>query len=127
MVTWASLASSIAFQRNRPTRPIEKRNYFDSRDERNSAWSAHGRYSWLKPWTLCAYSACSRRRIEHVDVGGPRGDVPVEQVEPRREGFSVDASARIEAADRGGRERLLRYRARPPSAFVFRSGDVKVG
>ena len=29
-------------------------------------------------------------------------------------GFSVDASVRIEAADRAGRERLLRYCARPP-------------
>jgi hypothetical protein len=29
-------------------------------------------------------------------------------------GFSVDGSVRIEAADRAGRERLLRYCARPP-------------
>jgi hypothetical protein len=28
--------------------------------------------------------------------------------------FSVDGSVRIEAADRAGRERLLRYCARPP-------------
>jgi len=32
-------------------------------------------------------------------------------------GFSVDASVRIEATDRAGRERLLRYCARPPSAL----------
>ena len=32
-------------------------------------------------------------------------------------GFSVDASVRIEAADRAGRERLLRYCARPPLAL----------
>jgi len=29
-------------------------------------------------------------------------------------GFSVDVSVRIAAADRAGRERLLRYCARPP-------------
>ncbi len=33
------------------------------------------------------------------------------------DGFSVDASVRIEAADRAGRERLLRYCARPPLAL----------
>ncbi len=32
-------------------------------------------------------------------------------------GFSVDAAVRIEAADRPGRERLLRYCARPPFAL----------
>ena len=32
-------------------------------------------------------------------------------------GFSVGASVRIEAADRAGRERLLRYCARPPFAL----------
>lgn len=32
-------------------------------------------------------------------------------------GFSVDGSVRIEAADRAGRERLLRYCARPPLAL----------
>ena len=32
-------------------------------------------------------------------------------------GFSVDASVRIEAADRAGRERLLRYCARPSFAL----------
>jgi hypothetical protein len=32
-------------------------------------------------------------------------------------GFSVDASVHIEAADRAGRERLLRYCARPPFAL----------
>ena len=32
-------------------------------------------------------------------------------------GFSVDGSVRIEAADRAGRERLLRYCARPPFAL----------
>src|SRR5450759_3032586 len=32
-------------------------------------------------------------------------------------GFSLDASVRIEGADRAGRERLLRYCARPPFAL----------
>ncbi|MBA3506869.1 MAG: transposase [Betaproteobacteria bacterium] len=32
-------------------------------------------------------------------------------------GFSVDGSVRIQAADRAGRERLLRYGARPPFAL----------
>jgi hypothetical protein len=32
-------------------------------------------------------------------------------------GFSIDGSVRIEAADRAGRERLLRYCARPPFAL----------
>ena len=32
-------------------------------------------------------------------------------------GFSVNGSVRIEAADRAGRERLLRYCARPPFAL----------
>jgi len=32
-------------------------------------------------------------------------------------GFSVDAGVRIEAADRAGLERLLRYCARPPFAM----------
>lgn len=32
-------------------------------------------------------------------------------------GFSVDASVRIAATDRAGRERLLRYCARPPFAL----------
>ena len=32
-------------------------------------------------------------------------------------GFSVDASVRIEAADRAVREQLLRYCARPPFAL----------
>jgi hypothetical protein len=31
-------------------------------------------------------------------------------------GFSVDGSVRLEATDRAGRERLLRYCARPPFA-----------
>ena len=32
-------------------------------------------------------------------------------------GFSLDAAVRIEVADRAGRERLLRYCARPPFAL----------
>jgi hypothetical protein len=32
-------------------------------------------------------------------------------------GFSLDAAVRIEGADRAGRERLLRYCARPPFAL----------
>ena len=33
-------------------------------------------------------------------------------------GFSVDAAVRIEGADQAGRERLLRYGARPPFALA---------
>jgi len=36
---------------------------------------------------------------------------------PHGGGFSVEGSVRIEAADRAGRERLLRYCARPPLAL----------
>jgi hypothetical protein len=36
---------------------------------------------------------------------------------PHRGGFSVDASVRVEAWDRAGLERLVRYAARPPFAL----------
>jgi hypothetical protein len=39
-------------------------------------------------------------------------------------GFSVDASVRIEGADRAGRERLLRYCAEPVRSFVCEAYHV---
>jgi hypothetical protein len=41
-------------------------------------------------------------------------------------GFSVDGSVRIEAADRAGRERLLRY-SRPATSSPRRPGRVNPG
>jgi hypothetical protein len=51
-----------------------------------------------------------------------RGLLPSDDARARAQwehggGFSVDASVRIEAADRAARERLLRYCARPPFAL----------
>jgi hypothetical protein len=61
-----------------------------------------------------------RRRLLRVFVR--RGLLPAEDAQAMAQwehggGFSVDASVRIEAADRAGRERLLRYCARPPLAL----------
>ena len=60
------------------------------------------------------------RRLLRVFVR--RGPLPGDDAQAMTEwehggGFSVDASVRIEAADRAGRERLLRYCARPPFAL----------
>ena len=61
-----------------------------------------------------------RRRLLRVFVR--RGLLPGDDARAMAQwehggGFSVDGSVRIEAADRAGRERLLRYCARPPFAL----------
>jgi hypothetical protein len=61
-----------------------------------------------------------RRRL--LRVFARRGLLPSDDAQAMGQwahggGFSVDASVRIEAADRAGRERLLRYCARPPFAL----------
>jgi hypothetical protein len=61
-----------------------------------------------------------RRRL--LRVFAHRGLLPSDDAQAMGQwahggGFSVDASVRIEAADRAGRERLLRYCARPPFAL----------
>ncbi len=60
--------------------------------------------------------ACLRRRILRAFVG--RGLLESfeakEMLGYQHSGFSVDAGVRIEAHDRAGLERLLRYCARPP-------------
>jgi hypothetical protein len=63
---------------------------------------------------------CVRRRLLRVFVrrGLLAGDDARAMAHWEHDGgFSVDASVRIEAADRAGRERLLRYCARPPFAM----------
>ena len=69
---------------------------------------------------VAAVQACVRRRLLRVFVR--RGLLPGDDAQAMGHwehggGFSVDASVRIEAADRAGRERLLRYCARPPFAL----------
>jgi hypothetical protein len=64
--------------------------------------------------------ACVRRRLLRVFVR--RGLLPADDARAMAQwahggGFSVDGSVHIEAADRAGRERLLRYCARPPFAL----------
>jgi len=64
--------------------------------------------------------ACVRRR--RLRVFARRGLLPRDDVRAMGQWahggvFSVDGSVRIEAADRAGRERLLRYCARPPFAL----------
>jgi hypothetical protein len=61
-----------------------------------------------------------RRRLLRVFVRRgllPRDDARAMGQWAHGGGFSVDGSVRIEAADRAGRERLLRYCARPPFAL----------
>jgi len=61
-----------------------------------------------------------RRRLLRVVVRRglpPRDDARAMGQWAHGGGFSVDGSVRIEAADRAGRERLLRYCARPPFAL----------
>jgi hypothetical protein len=61
-----------------------------------------------------------RRRLLRVFVRRgllPRDDARATGQWAHGGGFSVDGSVRIEAADRAGRERLLRYCARPPFAL----------
>ena len=69
---------------------------------------------------VAAVQACVRRRLLRVFVR--RGLLPGDDAQAMGQwehggGFSVDGSVRIEAADRAGRERLLRYCARPPFAL----------
>jgi hypothetical protein len=69
---------------------------------------------------VAAVQACVRRRLLRIFVR--RGLLPSDDAQAMGQwehggGFSVDASVRIEAADRAGRERLLRYCARPPFAL----------
>ena len=60
-----------------------------------------------------------RRRLLRVVVR--RGLLPEDDARAMAQwahgGFSEDGSVRIEAHDRAGRERLLRYCARPPFAL----------
>ena len=69
---------------------------------------------------IAEVQACVRRRLLRVFVR--RGLLPGDDARAMAQwehggGFSVDGSVRIEAADRAGRERLLRYCARPPFAL----------
>jgi hypothetical protein len=69
---------------------------------------------------IAQVQACVRRRLLRSFVR--RGLLPGDDARAMGQwehggGFSVDASVRIEAADRAGRERLLRYCARPPFAL----------
>jgi hypothetical protein len=69
---------------------------------------------------IAAVQQCVRRRLLRLFVR--RGLLPADDARAMAQwqhggGFSVDASVRIEAADRAGRERLLRYCARPPFAL----------
>jgi hypothetical protein len=70
--------------------------------------------------TIATVQACVRRRLLRLFVR--RGLLPHDDAQsmaqwPHGGGFSVDGSVRIEAADRAGRERLLRYCARPAFAL----------
>jgi hypothetical protein len=70
--------------------------------------------------TIAQVQAQVRRRLLRVFVR--RGLLPGDDVRAMGQwqhggGFSVDGSVRIEATDRAGRERLLRYCARPPFAL----------
>ena len=60
---------------------------------------------WLQPEHACALEACDAKDMAARASSSSHGG-----------GFSVDAGVRIEAADRAGLERLLRYCARPPFA-----------
>jgi Putative transposase len=69
---------------------------------------------------IAQVQACVRRRRLRVFVR--RGLLPGDGAQAMAQwehsgGFSVDGSVRIAAADRAGRERLLRYCARPPFAL----------
>jgi hypothetical protein len=69
---------------------------------------------------IAAVQECVRRRLSRAFVR--RGLLPDDEAQAMGQwahggGFSVDASVRIEANDRAGRERLLRYCARPPFAL----------
>jgi len=71
----------------------------------------------LEANAIAQVQAHGRRRLLRVFVR--RGLLPGDDVRAmgqwqHRGGFSVDGSVRIEATDRAGRERLLRYCALPP-------------
>lgn len=73
----------------------------------------------LDATAIAEVQAQMRRRLLRGFVR--RGLLPADDAQAMAQwehggGFSVDASVRIEAADRAGRERLLRYCARPPFA-----------
>jgi hypothetical protein len=73
----------------------------------------------LTPERIAKGPAQGRRRVRRAFVR--RGWLAPEVARHRRGweaggGFSVDASLRVEAHDRAGLERLLRYGARPPLA-----------
>jgi hypothetical protein len=70
--------------------------------------------------TIATVQAGVRRRLLRVFVRRgllPRDDAQAMAQWAHGGGFSVDGSVHIEAADRAGRERLLRYCARPPFAL----------
>ena len=76
--------------------------------------------SGLDANAIAQVQAPVRRRLLRVFVR--RGLLPGDDARAMAQwehggGFSVDGSVRIEAADRAGRERLLRYCARPPFAL----------
>ena len=54
--------------------------------------------------------------MEHVSVNAP-GKPKITTFLPRVRSSTLNSSVRIAAADRAGRERLLRYCARPPFAL----------
>jgi hypothetical protein len=69
---------------------------------------------------IATVQATVRRRLRRGFVR--RGLLPADDAQAMGQwqhggGFSVDGSVRIEATDRAGRERLLRYCARPPFAL----------
>jgi Putative transposase len=74
----------------------------------------------LDAQAFAAVQECVRARLLRVFVR--RGLLPAADAQAMAQwahggGFSVDASARIEVADRAGRERRLRYCAWPPFAL----------
>ena len=72
----------------------------------------------LEANAIADVQACVRRRLLRVVVRRgllPRDDARAMGQWAHGGGFSVDGSVRIEAEDRAGRERRLRYCARPPS------------
>ena len=74
----------------------------------------------LEANAIADVQACVRRRLLRVVVRRgllPRDDARAMGQWAHGGGFSVDGSVRIEAANRAGRERLLRYCARPPFAL----------
>jgi hypothetical protein len=76
--------------------------------------------SGLDATAIAAVQQYVRRRLLRVFVRrglGPGDDAQAMAQWQHGGGFAVDAPVRIAAADRAGRERLLRYCARPPFAL----------